>query len=131
MKRSKRSLLGLFLGGIIAASGFALTSPSVVQAQQYPSELLLGSFWESDSDTTDTLYWFTDGINFYELAEAYKDATPNDPNSSWIPNTTNVATLHDPSIIYKDNYFWMLSGFSQTNNAGQRRYIPMMGYSKP
>ena len=131
MKRSKRSLLGLFLGGIIAASGFALTSPSVVQAQQYPSELLLGSFWESDSNTTDTLYWSTDGINFYELAEAYVDATPNTPNVDWIPGQQDrVSTLHDPSIIYKDGYFWMLSGFSQTNSAGQRRYIPMMGYSK-
>ena len=130
MKRSKCSLLGLFLGGIIAASGLALTSPSVVQAQQYPSELLLGSFWESDSNTTDTLYWSTDGINFYELAEAYVDATPNDPNSSWIPSTPyNVSTLHDPSIIYKDGYFWMLSGFS-TNNEHGRRYVPMMGYSK-
>ena len=129
MKRSKRSLLGLFLGGTIAASGFALTSPSVVHAQQYPSELLLGSFWESDSNTTDTLYWSTDGINFYELAEAYVDATPNDPNTSWIPNTPyNVSTLHDPSIIYKDGYFWMLSGFSTNNDLG-RRYVPMMGYS--
>lgn len=130
MKRSKRSLLGLFLGGIIAASGFALTSPSVVQAQQYPSELLLGSFWESDSNTTDTLYWSTDGINFYELAEAYVDATPDTPNVDWIQGNDKVSTLHDPSIIYKDGYFWMLSGFSQTNSAGQRRYIPMMGYSK-
>ena len=130
MKRSKRSLLGLFLGGIIAASGFALTSPSVVQAQQYPSELLLGSFWESDSNTTDTLYWSTDGINFYELAEAYVDATPDTPNVDWIQGNNKVSTLHDPSIIYKDDYFWMLSGFSQTNSAGQRRYIPMMGYSK-
>lgn len=129
MKRSKRSLLGLFLGGTIAASGFALTSPSVVHAQQYPSELLLGSFWESDSNTTDTLYWSTDGINFYELAEAYVDATPNDPNTSWIPNTPYpVSTLHDPSIIYKDGYFWMLSGFSTNNDLG-RRYVPMMGYS--
>ncbi len=130
MKRSKRNLLGLFLGGIIAASGLALTSPSVVHAQQYPSELLLGSFWGSDSNTTDTLYWSTDGINFYELAEAYKDATPDIPNVDWIQGNDKVSTLHDPSIIYKDGYFWMLSGFSQTNSAGQRRYIPMMGYSK-
>lgn len=111
-------------------SCFFVKEAADVKADDYPSEILLGAFWESDEDNTDTLYWSTDGVNFYELAEAYTDATPDSADSSLIANTPYpVSTLHDPSIIYKDGYFWMLSGFATTNSLG-RRYVPMIGYSK-
>ena len=125
MKRSVSRFLGMALTGCLAAAGLSLLSASDVSAASYPSEVLLGTFWESDNNTTDTVYWSTDGVNFYELSEAYTDATPNDPSTSWIVGTRNVSTLHDPSIIYKDGYFYMLSGFSQNN-----RIIPMIGSSK-
>lgn len=126
MKRSVSRFLGMALTGCLAAAGLSLLSASDVSAASYPSEVLLGTFWESDNNTTDTVYWSTDGVNFYELSEAYTDATPNDPSTSWIAGTPyNVSTLHDPSIIYKDGYFYMLSGFSQNN-----RIIPMIGSSK-
>ena len=106
------------------------SSFSAGAASGYPNEILLGAFWESDEDNTDTLYWSTDGINFYELAEAYVDSTPNSAESAWLPNTPyNVSTLHDPSLIYKDGYFWMLSGYASSTASGMR-YIPMIGYSK-
>ena len=126
MKCSVSRFLGIALTGCLAAAGLSLLSASDVSAASYPSEVLLGTFWESDNNTTDTVYWSTDGVNFYELSEAYTDATPNDPSTSWIAGTPyNVSTLHDPSIIYKAGYFYMLSGFSQNN-----RIIPMIGSSK-
>lgn len=123
MKCSVSRFLGIALTGCLAAAGLSLLSASDVSAASYPSEVLLGTFWESDNNTTDTVYWSTDGVNFYELSEAYTDATPNDPSTSWIAGTPyNVSTLHDPSIIYKAGYFYMLSGFSQNN-----RIIPIIG----
>ena len=87
MKCSVSRFLGIALTGCLAAAGLSLLSASDVSAASYPSEVLLGTFWESDNNTTDTVYWSTDGVNFYELSEAYTDATPNDPSTSWIAGT--------------------------------------------
>jgi len=133
MQKGKKQLLG---AGI--ASGMALslmcTTPmeNVRAAEGQPGEIMLGAFFKSDEDTTDTLYWSLDGVNFYELAKAYEDATPNDPNDNRIevPDDINYAveTLHDPSIAYRDGYFWMMAGFA-TDIQGERRFVPMFGYS--
>ena len=66
MKRSVSRFLGMALTGCLAAAGLSLLSASDVSAASYPSEVLLGTFWESDNNTTDTVYWSTDGVNFYE-----------------------------------------------------------------
>lgn len=149
-------------------------------------EIMLASFWTSMADNTDTLYWSVDGVNFYELAEAYTDAYPNDDtkailtkpyydykydangNPVFIYNvntynsfiaykatkwdaqgnvletepdpTTKVdypngnpnyghSTLHDPSIAYRDGYFWMVSGFV-SGTGDNETLVPMFGYSK-
>ncbi len=157
--------------------GLSLAPMQVNAENDDASEILLASFWTSDEDTSDTLYFSTDGLNFYEICEAYTDATPNDANSNSItmarhnykyavgdalkqlpeynPSvvsgldvtpqvlaldengnyvydstaTTNDETLHDPSIIYKDGYFWMISGFP-TGTGVNRRVVTMLGYSK-
>ncbi len=125
-RRNKWIRLGLSL--CLAAAGLGFIPEQTVLADSYPNEVLLGAFWESDKNNTDTLYWSTDGINFYQLAEAYTDATPDSEDSAFIEGTPYpVSTLHDPSIIYKDGYFWMLSGFTDTN---AKRFVPMIGYSK-
>ncbi len=155
----------------MAVGGLSL-SPMHVSAAD-TDEIMLGVFWTSDEDTTDTIYFSTNGVDFHEICEAYTDATPNDANSSVItkvrhnykyaiaealgnpPGGTNgydvdpqvlqidsdgnyvtdsVAettdvTLHDPSIIYRDGYFWMISGFA-TGTGENRRVVPMLGYSK-
>ncbi len=102
---------------------------STVLAADYP-EIMLGVFFNSQEDQTDTLYVSTDGYNFFKIGVAYQDATPWDASTAWIPNTPyNVSTLHDPAIIYKDGYFWMLSGYTQWQN-GSKRITPMLGCSK-
>lgn len=132
MKRSflkKKMLLGSALAAILSMS--AVTAPlSAKAADAPPKEILLGAFWESDENNTDTLYWSLDGVNFYELSEAYTDATPDSAESGLIADTPYpVSTLHDPGLIYKDGYFWMLSGFC-TGEGEAERYVPMIGYSE-
>ncbi len=125
-----RKLAAAALTVIIAAGGaFGLSGTEVHAASS--DEIMLGVFWTSDEDTTDTLYYSTDGENFYELCEAYTDGTPDDSGNSQILNDKegrNDSTLHDPSIIYRDGYFWMLSGFT-SGTGSDERFIPMMGYS--
>ena len=138
MKKIMKRVAAGIMTGCLAVTGFAMSPEKRVQADaateetgKYPDQILLGSFWESDENTTDTVYWSTDAVNFYELAEAYTDATPDSADSSLInvPVSYDVSTLHDPSIIYKDGYFWMISGFTTTDSALGRRFVPMIGYS--
>lgn len=97
-------------------------------------QLLLGVFFNSREDTTDTLYVSFDGYDFKSIGAAFVNAFPEieenniatvspsliDPdNYSW-----EVNTLHDPSIFYRDGYFWMCGGF-----VSGEKYYPMMAYS--
>lgn len=118
------------LGVVAVALGVMLTSARVALAAEYP-DILLASFFNSQEDQTDTLYVSLDGQNFTKLAEAYTDLTPNDASTAWAVQTPsyNVACLHDPSIIYHNGWFYMLSGFTNhVDCPGQ--FIPMIGYSK-
>ena len=118
------------LGVVAVALGVMLTSARVALATEYP-DILLASFFNSQEDQTDTLYASLDGRNFTKLAEAYTDLTPNDASTAWAVQTPsyNVACLHDPSIIYHNGWFYMLSGF--TNHVDcPSQFIPMIGYSK-
>jgi len=100
-----------------------------------PKELLLGVFFNSREDTTDTLYVSFDGYDFRSIGEAFTNAfpeieednratvspslNPNSAFSSWVVNT-----MHDPSIFYKDGRFWMCGGYSENG-----LFYPMLSYS--
>lgn len=134
-----KRLLTASMTAALALTGLAVGGyqPETVLAAD-TDEIMLGTFWTSDEDVTDTLYWSTDGENFYELCEAYTDATPNDADKMLITNWAyeqgiydknfDVSTLHDPAILYKDGYFMMLSGY--TDGSGDNEvFYPMIGYS--
>ena len=106
-----------------------LTNARAALAVEYP-DILLAAFFNSELDQSDTLYTSIDGVNFTKIGVAYQDSTPNDGSNAWVTTDPyNVATLHDPSIIYHNGWFYMLSGF--TDHAKYPgRYIPMIGYSK-
>ena len=115
------------LGVVAVALGVMLTSARVALATEYP-DILLASFFNSQEDQTDTLYASLDGRNFTKLAEAYTDLTPNAASTAWAVQTPsyNVACLHDPSIIYHNGWFYLLSGF--TNHVDcPSQFIPMIG----
>lgn len=148
--RLLRKITGLFLAGAMVAGSIATplgTTKVLAQDTKSDDEIMLGVFFTSEEDTTDTLYWSKDGVNFYQLAEAYTDATPDDNKSSIIkytaqdkaeyeakypnpefraPFARKDVTLHDPGIIYKDGYFWMISG--NTTSDGYLEF--MIGFSK-
>ncbi len=132
MKRFWKCTSAVLLSMAMAVSGVSVTENNMNTVSAAASdEIMLGVFWTSDEDCTDTLYWSTNGVDFYELAQAYVDSAPNDSNSAiiaGIPEGRNDNTLHDPSILYRDGYFWMLSGYTQGEGDAQR-FIPMLGYS--
>lgn len=155
MRRFGKRLLSSLLAGSLVFSGLSLNGQvQTVKAEEYPDEILLGAFWESDENVTNTLYWSTDGVNFYELVKAYEDSTPDDAGAMnlVIKREQDKAayggstTLHDCSILYTDLYkyadssnttldttktygtYLMLSGFDAGKGANQK-FIPMIGYS--
>ena len=79
--------------------------------EEKPRELLLGIFFNSEEDMTDSIYVSFDGFTFRKIAEAYKDRAPDDREDYWIQGK-NGRCLHDPGLIYKDGVFWTMSGFT-------------------
>ncbi len=138
----KLTALGLALATTLAA---VPTAQTTVQAQdsEYPDELMLGIFFNSEEDMTDTLYVSFDGMTFKKIGEAYTDHAPEDLNDYWCTESPHlspradrpgeeswyVGCVHDPGLIYKDGYFWTVTGFDQKIN-GEQRFTPMLGYSK-
>jgi len=138
-KFSRHLLSGALAGMLVVGS----LSVPVQAAGTVPDEIMLGVFFNSEKDTSDTLYWSKDGVNFYELCQAYTDVTPDSDKESWIDNPIGdwkVGTLHDPSIIYKDGWFYMLSGYSTgakdkdslvlDESKTNQVYRAMVGYSR-
>lgn len=119
------------------------TPATTSAATSNPSQVMLGTFWSSEKDTTDTLYVSFNGTDFKSIGTAYKDSAPNDANNSLITespslsprpdrvgeDTWYVNTLHDPGLIYKNGFFWSISGFTTQIN-GQQKFVPMLGCSK-
>lgn len=151
----KKKIASTMLAASVAFTGLALAaSPVAVMADEYPDEILLGAFWESDENVTNAVYWSTDGVNFYELAKAYEDSTPDDASSMKLVIKkeedklyySESETLHDCSIVYTNLYkyadkadtvldtsktygtYLMLSGYS-TGIEDNEVFVPMIGYS--
>lgn len=127
-----------------AATLWAAPTVSVAAEEaQMPSEVMLGIFFTSEEDMTDTLYVSFNGVDFRKIGVAYQDSTPNDRNESWTTDSPHlnvrpthpldkdwkISTLHDPALIYKDGFFWTMSGYSTQEN-GESVFIPNIGYSK-
>lgn len=89
------------------------------------TDILMGSFFATDADHSDTVYISTDGVNFEEVATAYQDAFPGDPGNNVSTLGPIHYTLGDPSIMYHNGAFWMLSGW----NRGDGKFWPMIGVS--
>lgn len=111
-------------------------SISLTAAAQNPTELLLGIFFNSENDMTDSIYVSFDGYTFRKIGAAYEDRAPDSREDyQIIRDDTNgeVNCLHDPGLMYKDGVFWSLSGFTMNkpgSNPISNMFIPMWGYSK-
>lgn len=79
-----RRLLSCFLAGAMIFGTAMSTGTVTAKAASDTDEILLGVFWTSDKDVTDTVYFSTDGVTFHEICEAFTDATPNDSSKGLV-----------------------------------------------
>lgn len=112
---------------VLTTIALALLAPAPARAASYP-DVMLGAFWNSDSDLSDTLYMSYNGVDFQQISVPY----PTDGNYSdhvtGMPSY--VHALHDPGLFYLDGNFWMVSGFVQNQPGLGYRFTPMLGSSK-
>ncbi len=127
MKSNWKRVIGTLLSGILTASVVTAVTPATVKAAtaaENPKEVMIGAFFTSQTDTTDTVYVSFDGETFYKVAAPFVDAAPNDPSSMKAVTTKEdydphaqmthdwLSCLHDPGIQYHDGTFWMMSGYT-------------------
>ena len=95
------------------------------------TDILLGAFFNSDDDLSDTLYASFDGVTFNRITTPFQcDPTSGSGQVIGIPETT-IYALHDPGLFYKDGYFWMVGGYTQNQpDYGGWRMTPMFACSK-
>ena len=133
MKKSlrQRIIKAAALAVVIMMAGSLYPKTVVSAAEEYP-DVMLGVFFNSNADRSDTMYMSMDGYNFYKLGVALEDDTPTvegQNHAAGRPST--VYTFSDPSIMEKDGGFWMISGTSLGNYSdGTVRAVPMLGYSE-
>ncbi len=66
--------------------------------------------------------------DFQQISTAYK--TDGNGSSHVTGKPSNVNSIHDPSIMYKEGTFWILGGYTQNQNNLGWRFTPMLGSSK-
>ena len=92
-------MLSYLLAGAMVFGGVATTNVATVNANAETDEIMVASFWTSDNDTTDTVYFSTDGVTFHEICEAFTDATPNDSSKSVMTKARHQYEYADPDQI--------------------------------
>lgn len=143
-KVNVKKIFSFMISIVVLCVALYMTPIVTVYGAELPSEVMLGIFFGSEEDMTDTLYVSFNGIDFRKIGVAYQDETPNDRGSSWTvdsphlnPRPTHpqdstwyISTLHDPALIYRDGYFWTMSGYSTHEGRDESVFIPNIGYSK-
>ena len=98
---------------------FAVSVPGVALAQD---DILLGAFYTSDSDYTDSIYLSYNGTEMKRIATVYESQVGN----SYLDGKSETHKGHiDPSIIFHEGKFWMLSGWNRNDG----KFWPMISYS--
>lgn len=88
------------------AQQIAPTSAQPVSAD-VGDNVLVGVFFSSDTDLTDTIYASKDGFTFNRISTAFKQRSSNHSYAY------GHYCIGCPSIIYRNGYFWMLSGWNR------------------
>ena len=80
---------------LAAAASQVAPAHAAPSFQQFArQDVVVGTFFNSDNDLTDTMYYSTDGKTFRYLSTPYRHGQNG---------------FSDPSIIYHRGYFWMLA----------------------
>lgn len=129
MVKKLRTYLTL-LGAVLLCAGAQLAGPASAKAAG-TQDLMLGVFWNSDKDLSDTLYASANGLEFQRIGTPIKTAGNGSDVAVGLP-VNYVHAIHDPGLFYKDGYFWMIGGFVQDQRSSGRgyRFMPMFSASK-
>lgn len=98
VKRMKSLYLGIvpvLVALLLLFSGFPVS-----QASAADTDIILGIFYDNDTNYKNTLYVSDNGSDFKKLKEL--NLYQQDGNT--------LGGMSCPSIMYKDGYFWRLSG---------------------
>lgn len=87
-------------------------------------DILLGAFFTSEEDVTDTVYASYDGETFYAIATPYRDNTPQSASEN--AYAVGHYTHKCPGICYYNGYYWMISNWNKNDG----KFHPMLSYSK-
>ena len=95
-----------------------------------PSSLMLGIFFTSEKDQSDTLFVSFNGRDFYKLGYAFEDGNKGSSSDNEIVDKpwNGINCLHDPALQYAQGGYWTMSGFQMGSGSG-RMFIPMISYS--
>ena len=106
----------------------AILCATVPRIAYAAGDILLGMFYTSDADFTNSIYLSSDGKTMTRVATTY-DTKGRDAygTSVYYDAGGNIHYGHaDPSIIYHNGYFWALSGWNRQDG----KFWPMISYSK-
>ena len=139
-KLIKKMLIGC-ASALVTSSMFIPSAAHIIMAEESttvqsssetnPSELLLGMFFNSHEDRSDTLYVSFNGTDFESISVALQDRAPNDATDNVVqdPFVTYAQCLHDPALQFHNGVYWTMSGFTKQVDDGSYVFQPMLSYS--
>ena len=92
------------------------------------NDIMLGMFYNSDSDCTNSIYVGYDGATMTRAATTY-DTQGRDAGGASVYYSADGGTHYghvDPSIMYYGGKFWALSGWNRNDG----KFWPMISYSE-
>ncbi|WP_321973662.1 hypothetical protein [Paratractidigestivibacter sp.] len=108
---------------------------SALADESQDPEMILGLFWNSENNLSDTLYVSCNGIEYHKISVPFPCADGGDDTvlgtyDIWGNPVNYVHALHDPGLFYKDGNFWAVGGYVQYQDGLGWRFTPMFASSK-
>ena len=116
-----------FIAGLLACFACVCVSQ---KAWAEGDDLILGMFWNSDTDLSDTLYLSNDGVNFNRITTPFQCEAGSSNDTVVGLGVDYVHSIHDPGLFYKDGNFWTVGGYVQYQDGLGYRLTPMFASSK-
>lgn len=116
------SVFALFFAVFCQFSSSTKVASASTNSYNNQEEILVSSFFANEGDTNGYIYTSVDGKSFQDTAGTYKGIRV--ANHACPQNQVCMGSIHtnhrDPSIMFYQGYFWMISGFGingRTNTA--------------
>ena len=115
-------------------------SEDILEAGEMPASVLLGIFFASEEDQSDTLFVSFNGKDFFRLGYVFEDHNKTSSSDNLITDSPslsgkpewsgwNVNCLHDPALQYRNGVYWTMSGWSYNPSGNEKVYVPMLACS--